>query len=311
MELRHLRYFKAAAEELNFTRAAARLGIAQPPLTLQIRSLEQELGVALFHRLSRGVALTDAGHSFLSDARRILDQVGQAVQRSRASAEGVIGRVSVGFTVSASFDGLVNGSLRAFREAFPAVELQLQEARSTELMQDLRGGRIDAAFVRPPLPLTQELSMELLSEAAMVLAVPADHVLASRKLVALQELSQEPVILYPRASARGLSDDIVDACQQAGITITVVQRAPQLGSAINLVASGLGISIVPACMRQSRSDAVRYIALRGNPLVSRLAIAFRTADVSAPAANFLSLVRARSVEAFDWERAGGASLNGK
>lgn len=294
MELRHLRYFTVAADELNFTRAAARLGIAQPPLTLQIRALEQELGVPLFHRLSRGVALTDAGRSLLADARIILEQVDQAIQRSRSSARGVIGRLAVGFTVSASFDSLVNGSLRAFREAFPLVELQLQEARSTELLRELRGGRIDAAFVRPPLSLTPDISMEVLSEEPMVLAVPLNHAHAGRKLVALRELAQNTMILYPRLSGRGLSDDIVEACRNAEFEISLVQRAPQLASAINLVASGLGISIVPACMRDSRADAVRYVALRGNPLVARLAIAFKTIDVSAPADNFLSLVRARA-----------------
>ncbi len=293
MELRHLRYFIVAAEQLNFTRAAARLGISQPPLTLQIQALEQELGVRLFIRSSRGVSLTDSGQSLLADARIILDHVGQAIQRSRSSAQGLIGRVAIGFTVSASFDGLVNGSLRAFREAFPDVELQLQEARSTELVQHLLAGRIDAAFVRPPLSLTPDVSLELLSEEPMVLAVPLNHVLAARKLVALQELARETMILYPRTSGRGLSDDIAETCRTAGFEIGVVQRAPQLASTINLVASGLGISIVPACMRQSRADAVRYVALRENPLIARLAIAFRTLDVSAPTSNFLSLVRAR------------------
>ena len=293
MELRHLRYFVAAAEELNFTRAATRLGIAQPPLTLQIRALEHEVGVALFHRLSRGVALTDAGQALLQDAIAILDQVNQALQRSRLSASGAVGRVGVGFTVSASFDSLVNGCLRAFREEFPRVELQLEEARSTELAQQLAKGHIDVAFVRPPLALPPELSMELISEDPMVAAVPVGHRLAGRRMISLKELASETFILYPRASARGLSDDIVHKCGEAGFNLAFVQSAPQLASTINLVASSLGISIVPACMRRSRTDAVRYISLRGNPLTARLGVAFRVGETSAPARNFLALLRSR------------------
>lgn len=195
MELRHLRYFVAAAEELNFTRAAERLRIAQPPLTVQIRALEHEVGVALFHRLSRGVALTDAGRALLTDARTIIDQVNEAVRRSRWSAQGVVGRMRVGFTVSASFHPLVNGALRTFREAFPKVELQLEENRSTELAQSLQQGRIDAAFVRPPLALTDGLSMEPLVEEPMVAALPLHHRLARCTVIALRELSREILIL--------------------------------------------------------------------------------------------------------------------
>jgi DNA-binding transcriptional LysR family regulator len=296
LELRHLRYFFAAAADLNFTRAAARLGIAQPPLTLQIRALEHEVGVALFNRLSRGVTLTDAGRALLTDATAILDQIDQAVRRSRLSAEGVIGRVGVGFTVSASFHPLVNGTLRAFRETFPKVELQLEESRSTELLQSLQQGRIDAAFVRPPLTLTGELSMEPVVEEAMVAAVPLNHPVADCTTIQLQDLSRDTFILYPRAIARGLSDEVVEACGVAGFEISAVQRAPQIASTINLVASGLGVSIVPACMQLSRTDSVRYIELRGARLLARLSIAFRTGEPSAAVRNFLALVRSRSAE---------------
>jgi DNA-binding transcriptional LysR family regulator len=296
LELRHLRYFVAAAEELNFTRAAARLGIAQPPLTLQIRALEHEVGAALFDRLSRGVRLTDAGRALLTDAKAILDQVDQAVRRSRSSAEGVLGRVGVGFTVSASFHPLVNATLRTFRESFPKVDLQLEENRSTELLQSLQQGRIDAAFVRPPLTLTGELSMEPVTEEPMVAAVPLNHRLASCTIIQLRELSRDTFILYPRTVARGLSDDIVEACGAAGFEISAVQRAPQIASTINLVASGLGVSIVPACMRLSRTDSVRYIDLRGVPLRAHLGLAFRTGEPSAAVRNYLSLVRGRSAK---------------
>jgi DNA-binding transcriptional LysR family regulator len=294
MELRHLRYFVAAAEELHFTRAAARLGIAQPPLTLQIRALEEEIGVRLFHRLPRGVALTDAGRILFEDARTILDQVGKAVLRSRLGASGKIGRVGVGFTVSASFDELVNGSLRAFRGAFDKVDLHLEEARSTDLMQFLQEGRIDAAFVRPPVFLQKGLSLQILSVEPMLAAVPVGHHLAGRRAVHLQDLATEAFILYPRATPFGLSNEIVAGCEAAGFSPNVVQQTPQVASAINLVASSLGVSIVPACMRRSRADAVRYLRLLGRPLMSQLGLAFRSAETSTPVQNFVNLVKERA-----------------
>src|SRR5579862_8936307 len=152
MELRHLRYFLAVAEELNFTRAAERLGISQPPLTQQVKALEAELGVALLDRSAYRIELTDAGRIFAAEAARILGDARSAVQAARRAATGATGRVRVGFTESASFNPLVTSSLRSFRADFPAVEVSLEEHPSTELIVALREERIDAAFVRPPLP---------------------------------------------------------------------------------------------------------------------------------------------------------------
>jgi len=290
MELRHLRYFLVVAEELHFTRAARRIGIAQPPLTHQIKALEEELGVRLFDRAPGNVSLTPAGDVFLEEARFILGRVENAVFRTRLYARGMAGRICVGFTESASFNPIVTSALHRYREAYPDVELTLEENRSTQLIEALRQGRVDAAFVRLPIAMGDDIRFQLISNEPMVAAVHKQHRLALAKSVALIGLKDEPFVLYPRASRFGLTDTIISACQECGFTPVVVQHAPQISSTINLVASSLGITIVPQCMRTSRPDAVRYLRIRGTDLRASLGIAHRTADKSAAVENLLSLV---------------------
>ncbi|MDQ8727845.1 LysR family transcriptional regulator [Bradyrhizobium sp. LHD-71] len=287
--MRHLRYFVAAAEDLNLTRAAARLRIAQPALTLQIRALEAEIGAELFSRHSRGVDLTEAGRIFLAEARRILEAVPKAAARARQASAGSIGRVSVGLTESASFNALVTNVLRKFRATYPNVEMSLEEARSTELVEALEHGRIDAAFVRLPVSLKHGFALQTLLKEPMVAAVPADHPLADRRQLRLQDLRHEDFILYPRATRLGLSDSVMTACADCGFTPSVVQTAPQISSTINLVASSMGISIVPACMQNSRADAVRYIPLSGTQIWATLCIAYRTYEGAPPLANLVAM----------------------
>jgi DNA-binding transcriptional LysR family regulator len=291
MELRHLRYFLAVAEELNFTRAADRLGISQPPLTQQIKALEAELGVPLLDRSAYRIELTDAGRIFAAEAARILGDARSAVQAARRAATGVTGRVRVGFTESASFNSLVTSTLRSFRSEYPAVEISLEEHPSTELIVGLREGRIDAAFVRPPLPAERGLTLDLLEKEPLVVAVPSGHPLAYRQEVALGALAAETFILYPRAIRPGLADTVVAACEAAGFTPKVGQYAPQLSSTINLVAASLGISIVPDSMRCLQARAVTYLPLRGEPLHALLGIAYRSDEGSAVVHNFIAAAR--------------------
>jgi DNA-binding transcriptional LysR family regulator len=294
MELRHLRYFIVTAEELHFTRAAQRIGIAQPPLTKQIKALEAELGVQLFERQPGQVKLTSAGEVFLDEARGILDHVTKAIVRSRSTAKGMIGRLSVGMTESASFHPVVTSVLQRFCARFPEVQLSLDEARSIQLVQALRQERIDAAFVRLPIAMDDAIRFQLISSEPMVVAVPRGHALARRKSVALVDLSAEPFVLYPRTSRFGLSDAIVSACEAEGFSPVVVQNAPQISSTINLVAGSLGITIVPQCMSKSRSDAVRYLPLRDSTLHATLGVAYRAGSESMLPSlrNLLALVQA-------------------
>lgn len=228
---------------------------------------------------------------FLEEARFILDRVGQAVARTQQAARGLVGRVGVGFTESASFHPLVTAAFQAFRSAYPDLELSLEEARSIQLVNFLRQGRIDAAFVRPPLNLGKDIILDMIVTEAMVVAVPSGHRLASRKAVRLTDLKDEPFVLYPRATRLGLSDAIVAACERAGFDPIFAQRAPQVSSTINLVAASLGISIVPECMRQIRPEAVKYLPLAGEQPRAPLGIAYRANESSAPALNFVNLTK--------------------
>lgn len=291
MELRHLRYFLAVAEELNFTRAAKRLNIAQPPLTQQIKALEAEMGVTLFDRTSYRVELTDAGKSFVPQVVRILADVRNAVMIAKRAALGVFGHVRVGFTESASFNPLVTAAFRNFRAAYPDVEVSLEESASTVLAAALREGRIDAAFVRPPLRTGEGIDLHMIDEEEMMVAVSSSHPLAQREDLELQELADETFVLYPRVQGPGLADTIITACEKAGFSPKVKQYTPQLSSTINLVAASLGVSIVPGSMQGLQPRAVAYKRLRDQHLSALLGIAHRTGESSAAVLRFIETAR--------------------
>src|SRR3954463_15093722 len=198
MELRHLRYFIAVAEEKHVTRAAERLGMQQPPLSQQIRALERELDVQLFRRKPRGVELTDAGSALLIDARAILSHIDHAFATTKRTARGEQGQIAVGFTSSAPFHPFVPRIIRAYRDTFPLVSLTLEEGGTTDLIDDLRKERIDAAFIRTAISNLEGLAVNLLLQEAMVLAPPRAHVLARRagpsKALPLKALADETFI---------------------------------------------------------------------------------------------------------------------
>jgi len=293
MELRHLRYFLAVAEELNFTRAARRLNIAQPPLTQQIKALEAELGVQLFDRSTYRIELTAAGKLFAAEVSRILNDVQDAVLLTQRAARGVAGQMRVGFTESSSFNPVVPATFRTFRALCPGVEIALEEHQSIELIEALREGKVDAAFVRPPVNTGQGLTLELLAAEEMVVALPCTHALASKKSLDLRELEGETFILYPRSVRPGLADAVIAACEHAGFTPRVEQFAPQLSSTVNLVAAGLGVSIVPKSMQHLQAHAVSYLSLTGNPLQALLGIAHRSDETSPIVLKFVAAAKSR------------------
>jgi DNA-binding transcriptional LysR family regulator len=294
MELRHLRYFLAVAEELNFTRAAKRLNIAQPPLTQQIKALEAEMGVLLFDRTGYRVELTDAGKSFVPQVARILADVRNAVLIAQRAAAGEVGHVRVGFTESASFNPLVTAAFRQFRLTYPEVEVSLEESPTTVLAAGLRDGRVDAAFVRPPLRTAEGIALHLIDEEEMVVAVSTSHPLAERADLEIKDLANETFVLYPRVERPGLADTVIAACEKAGFSPKVKQYTPQLSSTINLVAASLGVSIVPKSMQGLQPHAVAYKRLRDQHLTALLGIAHREGESSAPILRFIETARAES-----------------
>jgi DNA-binding transcriptional LysR family regulator len=292
MELRHLRYFVAVAEEGHVTRAAERLGIQQPPLSLQIRALEQELDVQLFRRKPRGVELTDAGAAFLERARAILDQVDRAAATTRRTARGEQGRVVVGFTSSAPFHPFVPRVIRSFREMSPHVSLVLEESGSSDLVQGLHNEEIDAAFIRSPVADVVGLMVRPLLEEEMVVALPTGHALSSSKdPLPLVALTSETFILYKRPGGPGLYDTIITACRGAGFSPRVGQEAPRIISTLNLVAAGLGVSLVPASLRSLQMEGVVYRRLAEVAhLKAPLILACRRGENSAAVQRFIDLV---------------------
>jgi DNA-binding transcriptional LysR family regulator len=298
MQLRHLRYFVAVAEEGHVTRAAERLGIQQPPLSQQIRSLETELEVQLFRRKPRGMELTQAGEALLAEARVILDRVEHAAAAARRTARGEAGRIGLGFTSSASFHPLVPRVIRAFREAHPLVALSLEEGGTAELVEGLRAERIDAAFVRSPIG-PAELTVHSVLEEEMVAALPAGHRLAggaAASRMPLAELAADTFILYRRPLGPGLYDAIIAACQRAGYSPQIGQEAPRMLSTLSLVAAGLGVTLIPASMQRLRVNGVAYRRLDGDAgLIAPLNLAYRRGESAAAARRFIALVRRAAV----------------
>jgi DNA-binding transcriptional LysR family regulator len=293
MDLRHLRYFLAVAEELSFTRAALRLGLGQPPLSQQIQQLEQEIGARLFERLPRGVVLTAAGQRLQRDARAILAQTEQALVQARRAGRGELGTLRIGFTSSASFHPFVTAAIRDYRAAFPDVGLELFEETTAQLLGRFRTHRLDAAFLRPAPGEAESWEEELLFEEPMMVALPAGHALAGEAALPLAALSEQPFVLYPRRNGRALYDAIVDACRAAGFSPRVEQEAPQMASTVTLIATGLGISLVPESMGQLLAQGVTYRPILGPAPVARLALVWQTGTAAEVTRAFTALVRAR------------------
>lgn len=297
MELRHLRYFVAVAEEGHITRAAERLGIQQPPLSKQIRNLEDEIGAPLFRRTPRGVVLTDVGAVFLKDSERLLSDVERAVARAKRTARGEAGRICVGLTSSATFYPLIQRVIRTFRETAPNVSLELRELASAEQIDALKAEELDVGFIRTAAPKDAGITVYPLIEEPMLAAFPEGHRLGcpAEERLPLEALAGEPFVLYRRATGAGLYDAIIAACNAAGFAPRTEQEAPWVGATLNLVAAGLGVTIVPQSFNRLHLDGVVYRHLADHPgLKARIDLACRRTDHSAAAGAFVKLVRAEA-----------------
>lgn len=294
MELRHLRAFVAVAEERHFRRAAARLGMTQPPLSMLIQALEQEVGTLLLRRTRRSVELTEAGGLFLAEARAVLDRAERAIRVARDVEQGNAGRLEVGFTGSCAFNPHLWRLFRTFRERHPRIDLVLAEQNTLTLFEAVRHGRLDAAFLRPPVDEAEEVVIEPVLDEEMVVALPMGHPLAAAPALPLSALRDETLLLRPRPVGTGLADEVVAACRDAGFRPLLGQRsAPQMSSILSLVAAGLGVTIVPASMQVILPSEVAYRRLAGEPAPrAPIALASRAQHRSAAVAAFVDLVRA-------------------
>ncbi|WPO99596.1 LysR substrate-binding domain-containing protein [Pseudomonas sp. HR96] len=291
MELRHLRYFIAVAEELHFGRAAEMLGISQPPLSQQIQALEQELGARLFERTNRRVALSEAGRLFLEEARLVLAQVDKAADVARRAQLGQLGEMKIGFTTSAPFNSMIPKAIYAFRQAYPAVHLNLEEMSSRDVVAALVDESIEIGLIRPfALPDSVEV-LELFTEP-LVAVISAAHPLAqgNEQGIRLAELAQEPFVFFPRSYGSGLRGQLLHLAQQAGFSPHFAQEAGEAMTIIGLVSAGLGVSVLPASFQWMRIDGVAYRRLLDPEATTAVWLLQRKGRRSAMAQAFVELL---------------------
>jgi len=289
MELRHLHYFIAVAEELHFSRAAERLHISQPPLSQQIRDLEDELGVKLFERTKRQVQLTEAGKVFLDRSYRVLAQLEQAIAATQQIGRGEVGRLTISFVSSAMYT-ILPEILRVFREQFPAVELQLHELTTAQQIQALHDKQVDVGIVRSAIS-EPGLSVECFLPESLVLALPETHPLSTQTQVSLSTLVDESFILFPAKMGPVFYEQIIHSCQQVGFRPKVAQEAVQMETIISLVAAGLGIAIVPTSLQNFHRSGVIYRPLKEEIPNTGLYLTWRQHDSSPVVRAFLGLAR--------------------
>jgi DNA-binding transcriptional LysR family regulator len=291
MELRHLRYFVAVAEELNFTRAAQRLGISQPPLSLQIRQLEKELGTPLFYRRGRSVELTDAGKLLLEEARVILRQVETAENGVRRRARGETGRLVVGSAGATYFHPLIPEIIREYGARYPDIILAPHASNTSLLVARLRTGQVDLALIRPPIGEAEGVAIVPLVDEETVVILPNGHRLSKFTSVPLAALAKEVFVLYPRTLNPGNYDSVIAACRSAGFNPTLGQEAPQIVSVIPLVAAGFGVSIVPRSTARILADEVCYRPIEGDAPRAEIGLAYCRNGSSRAAQNFVAVAR--------------------
>jgi DNA-binding transcriptional LysR family regulator len=286
MELRHIRYFLAVAAEKNFTRAAERVGIGQPPLSLQIRDLEREVGARLFHRIPQGAELTEAGKAFHDLVRNIPDYVERATQSARRTARGELGALAVGYTNSSALNPVFTAALLSYRRAYPGVALSLEESNTPQLIDALLDGQLDVVFVRPAEADAEQVKIRLISEEPLMAVLPSKHRAAKLPKLNLADLRDESFILHRYTPA--LSDTVIAACRKAGFEPTLGPSVPQLVTIVQLVAAEIGVSLMPASLQAFQIKGVVFKELNDVSPKTRLSLAWRRTDTSPFLKNFLA-----------------------
>jgi DNA-binding transcriptional LysR family regulator len=287
MELRQIRSFLSVAETLHFGRTAELIHLSQPALSLQIRALEEEVGVRLFERNRRKTTLTAAGLTFRDDAAGVVSQLEQAIRRARLAADGKLGLLRIGF-ISTAGNEIVPNLVRRFRESSPEVVFSLLNILTTDQIKMLSAGSLDIGFLRLPIGEHPELEVVEVHREPFVVVTPLSHKLATRKRVALHELSGQDFVMYERSYAPGFHDLIFGMLRDAGVIPNVCQTAGQMPTLISLVDSGMGISVLPASAVKHSGASVAACEIAGKIAMSEIAIAVNKGNRASVVDNFRS-----------------------
>jgi len=287
MELRHLRYFIAIAEELSFSKAAVRLHISQPPLSQQILDLERELGVRLFERGPRQVKLTHAGEAFLSEARATLSQAGNAVLTAQRADRGEVGQLHIGYLTSAT-NASFAAIIRDFRQQLPQVALHLRDMNEVDMLRAIREGSVHAALLRA-VPEDDELAIAPLWTDTINVALPAAHPLARKKSISIRDLAAESFIILDPSFYPIASNCFMLVCREVGFIPRITQHASDYLSLLWLVASGLGITLATDSLRDLQRDGMIWKPLRDVPKDARMLLVTRKDNTSPVLAAFRTL----------------------
>lgn len=294
MELRHLRYFIAVAEELHFGKAAERLCIAQPPLSQQIQQLEKEIGFSLFNRTQRKVELTDAGRLFLDEARSALANLEKAATAGRRIARGEVGWLGIGFVGTATYRYLP-AILSEFRQRYPDVELVLRELVTARQADALREKRIHVGLARPAIH-EEDLVCKAIVKEQLMAVLPQHHRMSQWKKCELSALSSERFVLFPRYPKPSYADYIYGICAGYGFTPNVVQESAEIHTAISLVAAGIGITLAPESVCTAHREGVVYIPIASPDTATELNLVYRHGDHSPVLQNFLRIAETECVK---------------
>jgi DNA-binding transcriptional LysR family regulator len=297
MELRHLRYFVAVAEELSFTRAAERLHIGQPPLSQQIQALEAEIGARLLERNKRRVLLTEAGRLFLADARRMLALAEQAKETAHRAHMGEAGELRVGFTFSTPFTPLFAKVVRRYRQAYPRVLLSFQEMTTLHQLAKIEARELDVGFVRPAsMQLPHKVALTKLRSDPLRLVLPTDSPLARQESIAVKDLAGQAFVVFPKDAGTGIYHQIFELCRAAGFTPHIAMEAGEPSTIIGLVAAGCGISVLPGSFEGIHMEGVVYRPLADPEATTSMLLA-RHAEGGGPLAEaFVALAQAAAEE---------------
>ena len=292
MELRHLRYFAAVAQYLNYSEASRRLHVAQPAISQTILDLEDELSVKLLLRTKRSVQLTAAGTAFLREAEDILRRANEAQQLAQRAARGEVGILGIGFFGTASAP-ILPALVQAYRRRFPNVELRLFELNPDQQLAAFDEGFIDLGFTRKlPSDRRAEFEEEVVYTDQLAIALPAAHALAKQKVIRLKSLAGEPFVQFHRKGAPGLFDEVIAVCRRAGFSPRIINEPNFMATAMTLVESGLGVSLIPRCVRSLNRPQVVIRPIAPKSAQIPLCVAWRKSAHNPALAAFLDTLRA-------------------